>query len=514
MAVALANASLLGAGYAILRRRALALGAAAVSVGLLSLLVATGGRWLEALVALWWLACTAHGWRLARSAAKSAAGDAGWRGGGARWRGGDRRRRLLALAVTGPVLLGFAIVRIDAQLIERDATAAHRDGDCARALSRLDQHGPFHRLFAAPLTEGTERETEACELLVAARRLTDEGQRGAAAQAFTRYAAHPGARWDEAGDRAADLHLAQAEDDLARSLAGETPELASGFGHLATVLDRHPGREAEVEAVLDGFLGGLPADDPCATRTIAGWLDEREADGSALDRAAEVVPALEPAASFDCGDRLLERSRWEEAHEVYRDLVEAHPDHERAGEAADGVERAEAGIELVAVRALLDPEPLTGEPRYCEDPAPYRAAPPYRGGGPHPVLLLGDEEGTETGGDLPDSWLADGPEDAVLVVCLDTPRMGDAVETCPYESDLGVDGYSDVTFRETRVPLRAFELRTGELVSDRALEIGGASCPDVLSHETISGYDIPPSEVYVESSPSDVRAAYAPLVTP
>ncbi|KAB8163713.1 hypothetical protein FH609_018760 [Streptomyces sp. 3MP-14] len=507
LAVGLANASLLGIGYALLRRPWLALGAAAGSVALLGSVVVTGSRWLEALVALWWLACAAHGWHLARSTAKSSAG-------GGSWRGGDRRLRLQALAVTGPVLLSFAIVRIDAQLIERDAVAAHRDGDCARTLSRLDEYGPFHRLFAAPLTERAERETEACELLLSAEGLADEWQRDAAVRAFAQYAAHPGARWDGAGNRTADLHLALAEDDLDRSLAGETPALASGFDHLATVLDRQPGRAAEVEGVLDGFLDALPADNPCATRAVAGWLGEREPDGSALDRAADVVPTLEPAVSLDCGERLLERSRWEEARDVYRDLVDAHPDHERADEAADGVERAEAGIELVAVRALLEAEPTAGEPRYCDDPAPYRAAPPYRGAGPHPALLLGDEEGTATGGELPDSWLAEGPRDAVLIVCLGTPQMGDAIETCSYESDLGIDGSSAVTFRETRVPLRAFELRTGELVSDRALEIGGASCPDVLTWETFLDYDIPPSEVYAESSPADVRAAYEALITP
>ncbi|SOD63233.1 hypothetical protein SAMN06297387_109176 [Streptomyces zhaozhouensis] len=519
LAVGVANASLLGGGYALLRRPGLALGAALVSLALVGFLAASPSWWREVLLLAWWVFVSVHGWYLAggrpaRGAWRAEAGESG-KGG---WLRGIRRQRLLALTAAVPLVLSVAIARFDAHAIEGDATAAHREGDCERSLARSDALGFFHRLYDAPLTSRVDDEAEACELLVEAERLLDSEERVAAAGTFADYADHASALWEGARDRGAELYLAEARDGLDAALAGGDVELlAAAFDQLDVVWSRFPERGGEAEEALDGFLGALPTDDACVTREIAGWLDatdEEEEDAApdtALGRSVGVVPEIQPAALVGCGEELLSDERWESARAQYRGLVDRYPDHELAGEAEQGIERAETGIELEAVRALLD-DGYGGEPDYCDDPAPYRGAPAYDGGGPHPALLFNDEEGTGAG--LPDSWRAEGAEDAVLVVCLGTAEMGAAVETCPYESDLGINGSVDVTFHELRVPLRAYELRTGELVSDSALAVGGASCPAVLTYETYTGVGIPPSEVYVEPSDSDRRAAYRPLIEP
>ncbi|MCG0287058.1 hypothetical protein [Streptomyces sp. PSAA01] len=69
MAVALGNASLLGAGYLLLRRRGLAVLAVAVTVVLVCLLVSTADPAYEVAAGAWWAAAIAHGWFLARGEA-------------------------------------------------------------------------------------------------------------------------------------------------------------------------------------------------------------------------------------------------------------------------------------------------------------------------------------------------------------------------------------------------------------------------------------------------------------
>ncbi|EHN75164.1 hypothetical protein SMCF_5375, partial [Streptomyces coelicoflavus ZG0656] len=66
LAVAVGNASLFGAGYLLLGRRALFWAAGAVTASLLWLTYTTARTWCELLVALWWAALVAHGWWLAR----------------------------------------------------------------------------------------------------------------------------------------------------------------------------------------------------------------------------------------------------------------------------------------------------------------------------------------------------------------------------------------------------------------------------------------------------------------
>ena len=528
LAIALGNASLLGIGYLMLRRRGLAFGSLALTVLLAVLLVsAVPTVWFECLVLLWWAATVLHGWRLAggrlrrpgRAAApgrgpETGAGPQPGAGGPAHGggRGPVRRQRLLALAVTLPVVLAFGALRFDAWRIERDAAQAHRAGDCSRALSAL--HGLWfgHRLADAPLAARAEDSEAACELLLDARRQADS-DRLAAVRTLERYEGHSRALWEGAPELRAELLLAQAEEELDTGLTGDTEALSAGFDRLADVLDEFPVQEEQVTGVLDGFLGRLPVADDCRTKTITDWLGQRPETGTVLDRAGDAVPRIAPAAILGCGDELMDRDQWRPARDRYRQLLDQYPEHELAERAEEGVEQADLAIQLDTVRGLLETSHPDEEPAYCENPAPYEGAPAYRGHGPHPALLFGNDE---QAGALPSSWVADDAAEAVLVICLGEEEMGDAVETCPYESDLSLEGYEYVTFHKREIPALAYELRTGEPVYQGTLKIGGTSCPEVLVYETIfdPDFDLPPSDVYVESSDADVRAAFESLITP
>ncbi|RKN41629.1 tetratricopeptide repeat protein [Streptomyces hoynatensis] len=509
-----------------LGRRRLALGGLGVTVLLVALLTSVAPAvWCECLVLLWWVAAVLHGWYLAggrlrrtrREAAPAGAPDASGdplpEAGAPTARGGRvGRQRLFALGVAAPVLVAFAALRIDASQIEGDAAEAHRAGDCSRALSLLDGLWFGHRVADAPLAERADDGVAACELLLEARRQA-ETDRLRAARTLETYETRPGALWEGARDLRADLFLAQAAEELDTALTGDTEALATGFDQLTTVLGEFPEQEDEVEGVMEGFLDELPVEDDCRTKTITDWLGQRPAGGNVLDRAAEAVPRLAPAALLGCGDDLMAEDDWAEARDRYRQLLDEYPGHELAGRAEEGVEQAGLAIELDRVRELLRTDYTDEQPAYCDDPAPYHGAAPYRGHGPHPALLFGNEE---RAGALPSSWLADDAAEAVLVICLGEETMGDAVETCPYESDLGVYGYQDVTFHKREIPARVYEVRTGEPVSQGSIQIGGASCPDVLEYETYLDLDltIPPSDVYVTSSDADVRAAFEPLINP
>ncbi|WBB59526.1 hypothetical protein O7599_28775 [Streptomyces sp. WMMC500] len=563
-AVGLANASLLGIGYGMLRRPRLAVGAAGVSV-VLVILLATAGRnvWFQAVVLAWWIAVTVHGWylaggRLPRRATAAPQSSQAVEPSQATEASqtpepshtvaaahaaepvpadappgpppppappappalpvNARRDRLVALLVAAPVILACTALRLDASRIEGNAADAHRADKCAEAVSDLDGLWFGHRLADAPLTARAEESTEACELLLKAERQA-AGDRVRGARTLKAYAEHPGALWDGAADQRADLLLAEARDELEAGLTGDTDALSAGFGHLSTVLDEFDGgddsggedRGGDVDDRLDEFLGALPTDDACQTKEVTDWLGAYEAGDDGLARAADVVPEVAPAAMVDCGDKLMADDTWKQARTQYEQLLDEYPDHELAGAAEAGVERADLAIQLDKVRGLLEPGPYGEKPGYCDNPAPYRGAKAYRGDGPHRAMLIGQSKHRAK---LPSSWLAKDPKDAVAIICAGGSKHGATVANCPYESDLAVGGVQNVAFKNREIPVRVYELRTGKLAKKTTVEIGGSSCPAVLEY-TYYGVDAgPPSEVYVTSSESDVRAGYESLIYP
>jgi hypothetical protein len=455
-AVAIGNASLLGAGYVLLGRKGLAVGTGLVTVALLVVLLsATPTLWFEIVIVVWWVALVVHGWVLARSRPRPVPA---------------RRQRFVALGAAIPVLLVFGLLRFDAASIEQDAADARADGDCAAAMEATGSLWFGHRLADAPLIERAEGTVRACD------------------------------------------RLRTADGKLAAALDGDTESLAAGFADLQGVLRTLPGHEEMVRSSLDRFLDGLPLEDACDTKAVTDWLGKEKPRG-VLGDAAGVVPRLAPPAIVECADTFMERSDWQQARQNYQQLLDQYPGHELAPEAQTGATTATRAIELANVRTLLTPA-AGSVPAYCDKPAPYSGAKPYVPNAPNRALVYGNDVHT---GKIPPGWRAKDAADAVVVICAGETEYGTPVRTCPYESNSGLSpfGYTDVTFHRIAIPLRVFEVRTGKVVAQFNLEIGGASCPAVLEYTSPSYTDFgPPSQVYVAASITDVRAAFRPMLVP
>ncbi|WP_280397363.1 hypothetical protein [Nocardia carnea] len=452
LAVALANASLLGVGYLMLGRRRLAAATLTATLALVAILVfAARSFWFEVVVLLWWSAVTAHGLRLAT-----------------RQPGHGRprtpaRQWLLATAVTVPVVLALALIRIDAHAIDQSVADARAEGDCARAISAANRLWAGHYLAGAPLTARIDQTGRVCAL------------------------------------------LDDAEKKLSLAAAGDIAALITGYELLNRVLTEWPGHEAMAARVLDEFLALLPGPGDCANAAVTDWLRERAPRGPVLGRAADAVDRVAPAALVGCADTLLKIGEWEQARDRYRQLLELYPQHALADRARKGVTRATQLIELDQLRALLRPAPGNTQPAYCRTPRPYSGAVPYRTARPNKALLFGNDSSTTQ---FPADWRAGDAADAVLILCVGETEFGSAVETCTYESHSNHRLF-DLTFRKKAIPLRVFEVRTARLILDTRVEIGGATCPAKMYT-----FGDPGPDHYVTTTEADVRAAFAPVIDP
>lgn len=455
VAVALGNASLLGVGYLMLRRWALAVLTDLVTVVMLVML-ATAWRavWFEVVVALWWAALVAHGWYLARRRAVPVAA---------------RRQRLVAAYLAVPVLLAVAVLRFDGYRIDSALDDAKRAGDCGRAAQAVDRVWFGLRFADAPMTVRTETTHRACQ------------------------------------------RLHKAATQLGTALAtGDTRQLAAGFTGLQAVLTGYPGHEPMVRTVLTDFLGVLPKADPCPAAAVTDWLRARRPNHTVLDSAAAVATRDAPPALLRCGDALVDQKSWPKALARYHQLVDQFPDSELVTKAHKGIRTATLGQQLSTVRSRL-----TGYaddlPKYCSNPARYEAATPYRKSH-NKSLLYGNSEYVNK---LPDSWSVSDAADASLVVCVGDTKLGSRVQTCPYTNLDGSGSPVWVTFHKVAIPIRAYELRTGKLVVHKTIQIGGSSCPQILSYSYYGGYDTGPDTAqYVTPSKSGVRAAFRSALHP
>lgn len=451
VAVAVGNASLLGVGYLLLRRYWFALAAVAGTVVLVSRLVSTSDALYEVAVLVWWVAVIVHGWFLARR-------DTGGRG-------TVRGRRLVALAVTMPVLLILGLLRFGAARIQGSVAEARHDGDCARVVSAQDQVWFGYRIADAPGTARGDEAVAACDRL-----------RTATAQ-------------------------------LTTELTGDTRSLRKGFRTLASVL-AEDGNDKTVETTLNRFLGRLPVKDPCVTADVTDWLRSREPSHDLLDRSADTAARTAPAALVGCADDFMAHNSWELARDRYDELLQWYPGGDLADRARKGTKKAALNIELTQVSRLLTAE-ADEQPAYCSSPAKYSGAKPM-GKGTNRALFFAHDEysiAEDYPKKFPSSWKAADASDAVLVVCMGEVTYGPSTQTCPYQAKSS-GAVSNVTFHKIEVPVKGYELRTGKLVTSRKLQIGGTSCPSTVYAE--EGAD--PGPMYVRASASDVRAAFRPLV--
>lgn len=458
LAVAVGNASLLGIGYWLLRRRALAAVTELITVALVVVMVASARAWAEIVLLVWWAGLVVHGWALARRRAVRVANPG---------------QRVAAVAITVPVLLVVSLLRVHADGIGQTLADARRSGDCARAERAL--HGVWFgpRLVDAPLAAHDDKTGDACERLQAV------------------------------------------QDQLSIGLqSGATAQLQAGFDGLNRVLADFPGHEPMVDAVVTRFLSGLPTREPCRTAAITDWLRTHQPGSPDRDRTGGVVARTAPAALAGCADRLMAGRQWQSARTRYRQLVSQYPREHFVAKAKAGIKRATLAIQLATVRERLDT--TTGVlPEYCDHPAAYGAAPPYRKG-LNRALFYADDIDSDHPYEgvyvkyVPRSWQTTRALHATLIVCADSAKNGTAVQTCPYENKLSSYIPITVTFHKIAVPVTAYELRTGKPVVSTTVEIGGTSCPNPLPYTTFGGgIDIgPPGNVYVNASAGDVSAAF------
>nr|WP_042185055.1 hypothetical protein [Kibdelosporangium sp. MJ126-NF4]CEL16481.1 hypothetical protein [Kibdelosporangium sp. MJ126-NF4]CTQ90433.1 hypothetical protein [Kibdelosporangium sp. MJ126-NF4] len=443
LAVAIGNASLLGVGYLLLGRRAWAAVTALVTIALGVLLgTAVPGVWFEVLFLVWWAALITHGWHLAGKPAQPAA---------------VRRPRAIALLITVPVLVGIGYVRFDAARVENAITEARDSGDCGKAQSAVDKVWFGHYVVDGPMAVRSERTAQAC------------------------------ARLRETG-----TELTNAAS--ARDASG----LESSYHELSAVLTDLPGHDRMVGTVLDRFLGSLSGRTPCDIAELTDWLRQRPPSNNLLDRSADVVPKVAPAALVSCGEERAGSSDWTAAKARYQQLLDQYPGHELTAKAQEGVKQATQALELRNLVAL-------GE-NYCKTPAIYSAAAPYTKGATNRAVIhhpgdIGDEDIAR----LPAEWRADNTQ-AVLVVCIGQRDSGAPIRTCRYRAE--DDGrVRNVTFSKMAYPVKAYELRTGNLVIDTRVEIGGAVCPPTI---TLFGDS---DRLLAEPTDADIRAAFAPVFT-
>jgi hypothetical protein len=456
LAVAIGNASLLNIGYLMLGRRLLALFTGLVTITLVVLL-ATVARsvWFEIVVVIWWLALIGHGWRVA--------------GGRAR-RNVVRWQRVVATTTTVTVLVAVGLLRFDAAGIEQSVTEARQNGNCAQAMTALNEVWFGHRIADAPLTARLDQTDEACR------------------------------------------RIATATGQLSAALKGNLDGVPNGFTDLATVLAQLPGHQQMVRTALDSFLGGLSRMTPCQRAAITDVLRLRQVSHTVLDRALTVVPELAPAALVGCGDDLVSEQDWTTAQSRYQELLDRYPQSPLADRARQGVTKATLALQLAKVNGLLSGETAT-QPDYCTTPAPYGAAPAYTKGQVNPALIYGNDDYANR---LPAGWRATDATNATLVVCAGGTQNGDSVRTCPYQNKVFPQYPIDVTFHKIAIPVKAYELRTGALVVDTTVQISGSSCPETVQYESYDNLtDLgPPSDMAVTATDAQVAAGFAPVINP
>jgi hypothetical protein len=468
------NATMLGIGYMFLRRPILvALALTGTGFLLWSAAVQTENPLWRFLLPGWGLAMIVHAWWLTRRTPNEQLVDLVEPD-------PARRSRIFATTAAALVLLTVAWFRFDAWWIVHDAETAHAEGDCERATAELESLDAVHRVAFGPIVLRAEEEQEACDLLLAA---LGEAP-AAAASTIAAYIEHPGALWEGAGpQRAAFLFdAAMAEDDPALTVVQDA------FAQLSATLEQFPGESGTVRATVESFMADLTEVSACKGYKVDDWLAGRDWGEPALTEPVAAAADQVPTRMLGCAQDRAATGDIEGAGILFREFLTGYPDHELAGEAADGI---------------------LASGSYCTNPVAYPGAPEYGGGGPYPMQMVGTW-GSEGRG-FPDAWLATTADETALVVCVDA-EVGEFQDSCQYRRPSG--GTFWATFYAHEFSIKAYEFRTGTLVEDYTREIGNP-CPDRLDG-TVSSIYISMSDTFLsmasEYSDADFRDMFAPLM--
>lgn len=470
------NATGCGLGYMLLGRWWFAAAALAGSGSLVYVMtVDPGNLWWRAGFGVWWFAMGLHAWYLTRKTEPRRLLEFDRPG-------APPRERLLAAGAAGLVLLAVLGLRADAWLTLVRAENDHVAGECGPAADALESFDVTHRAaFGAMVVEG-EEQLAACRILNDAR--AQDPETGASTVAT--YMDHPGAMWEGAGPERAEMFF-----EAARSGHDVAELLEAGFGQLIDTLASDPDQSWRVRDTVEALMSDLAEDTPvCNAATVDIWLRgqawEAPSLGEPIADAAEQVPKRLLACARD----RVDAGALTGAQAAYELFLTDHPDHAEAEAAADELYDVEYRIEYDTVTALLN----RGD--YCSDPSPWRGAAAHEGQGPHAMWTIGLSP--ERYG-FPDSWVAGGVDDTVLVTCVEGPAMGEFQESCRY----GSGGEIWLMFHAARFDITVYELRTGEVVDEYSREIGDP-CPDRFYYRNINA-------VQSEYSDADVRAMFDPI---
>ncbi|MFT9667484.1 tetratricopeptide repeat protein [Streptomyces rhizosphaericola] len=451
LTVALGNAALPGLGYAFARRRRTAAAALAGAVLLFWLLLNTGHGAYEVLLGLWWAFGIVHGALLRDTPARRPA---------------ETARQVAVGALVLALLATAGSLRYQAASVAKDVESARSSGDCVAVRSAQSGLSFLVRAANAPLAADSERTVAACDEL------------------------------DDAGRL------------LERGLNDGMTSAKAGFAMLEAA---RPGDGALARSVLDRFLRKMESQEPCVIAAAHGWLRDHDTRSPLLDRASEAAERRAPTALSECGDTLMRSGEWSKARTNFRKLVADHPGDPLADHARKETTRATQEIELDAVQRKLSKD------SYCDAPTRYGAAEAYGKGTNRALFATGRNEKLAAVRNerhirkLPDKWRTDTARGATMIVCTGDPSDGEVVATCSYITDRSPRVTYTARWAKVKIPVKVYELRTGKLVADRSVQIGGTSCPYryARSLTPIAGSTVTES---VTPSASDVRKAFAPLL--
>ncbi len=485
LAVLLGNATLLGLGYAFLRRWGLVATALAGTALLVIILAVAPGSpgWLIVL-AVWWLAMLAHGSWLTRAQ-----------------RGEPTGRPMTQRIVAGVVVVALAAtvvgLRIGTAQTVDDAAEAHAAGDCERATELLDDIGPTDRVVYGSKALDGEADQETCWQLLRALDLAEQDPPRLleAAAGLQVYMDDPRALWAGSEVRRAELLLDAAYDaDYV-----DQESLEAGFEQLTTTLDAHPDLADQVSQTVAAFLADLAEDpDNCAARDVVEWVDGQGWEPSALAEPVAAASDEVPRRILECARDLSDADELTASRHTYEAFLHDFRADHRADDASDELYDVITGIQRKEVRGLL----TAG--RYCANPSPYRGADPYQRSGGNPMRVYGIH--TEAH-DFPRSWLADSLADMVLVACVDGPKEGSFQDSCLYESDASPWG-SEVRFYASRFDVKLYEIRTGRRVAAFSDEFGEPCPPSILVESFVDDFFVPPEKKRSSFTSAEVRGMF------
>ncbi|GAA0581323.1 hypothetical protein HPO96_07930 [Kribbella sandramycini] len=372
-----------------------------------------------------------------------------------------KRAVVVGLVAAGAVVAAAGVVRYDVGRIDGVVLEARAAGDCAVVRAAAERYHLVHKVVGRSAVRRSEADVAACGRLDAAGVMLD------------------------------------------RAVHGSERDASQGVGVLDQVL-ADPEQLAGVRVVVDRFVAALRVTEPCLAGRIAEEVRGRAERKELQERIGTAIAEVGPRATSACADELVKQADWKGARQLYQQVIERYPDDLRVAAAKAGAQRATEAIELADVRGLVDPDSGT----YCDNPAKYSAAPPYRKG-LNRTILLGDELDPYASR-LPKAWRTSDPKAATIVVCVDVAQ-GKAVRTCPYQSKLGF-GPVWVTFRKVVFNLKTYELRTGRLIRSGKVEVDGTSCPRRLYYQAATDFSNPEPNQFVTPTSAGLRAAFQPTI--